>query len=433
MISLKAIKMNNKPLRILHLIDHLPDYHENWGGAEKSAFRRIKVLSSSKEIETIVAGTKPKKTVSEKFSFYRIITLEDFFPKGLRLYITGFKNQIFPFDLISFFSSLFLILKIKPSVVHLHKANQISFSPITVCRLLRIPVVLSISDYWYLCPSADLLDEGNICRKFQGPWCSNCSATRKFGFVRKFAYLYRKQVMDYFLSEVSAFRVSSQSSKDLLEKYGIKRNKLVIVRQVFNKETLKIRGKIKRNTIYLNAWMSPHKGVHIAVAAMAEVVKKISNARLIIETKIFDKKYEEEIMKMISDFKLEKSVEINQKSDQKTYLRRINEAAVIIVPEQWENMGPTTLGDAMALGKPIVASKIGGIPEFIRDRTNGLLVRPTSPSEFASKITKLLKNYSLAEKYGSHAKKDMMCLGSEKECLINLLRLYNRAIGENEY
>jgi len=418
-----------KKLKILHIIDHLPDCHETWGGAEKSALRRINVLLDfGKHIETVVVATKPKKRVEGKFRFFRIWTFEDFFPKKFHLYITGLKNQILPFDLISFVSVFLLARKIKPDIIHLHKANKISFSPILVSWLLKIPLVLSIADYWYFCPAATLTDsEGNQCWRFQGKWCANCSATKKFFLVRKFAYFFRRPLFDFFLSKVSAFLVASNSNKDLLSSYGINKRRMVLVRQVYNNEVEKVKGKMRKNTIYLNAWMSAHKGVHVAVAAMEKVVKEIPEAQLFIETKVFDKDYEKKILEMIKGLNLQKNISISPKPSLKIYLKHLKEANVVLVPEQWENMGPTTLGDAMAMGKAIVASKIGGIPEIIKDGKNGLLANPQDSNDFGLKIIKLLKNQEFALKLGRKAAKDIRRIGSRRICFKNLLKLYQTA------
>jgi glycosyltransferase involved in cell wall biosynthesis len=422
-----------KKLKILHIIDHLPNYHHIWGGAEKSASRRIKVLVDlGQNTENIVAATKPIKRVREKFLFLRIVTVEDFFPKRLHLYITGFKNQVFPFDPLAFFHLLWWFWRIKPDVIHLHKANKISFSPILAAWLMRIPLVLSIADYWYFCPVATLIDEeGNLCHRFHGQWCIQCSATQKFGWLPKFGYLFRRPLFDFFLNKINGFLVASISNKRLLSAYGIAPQKLVVVRQVYDPLVVKTRAKIKKNTVYLNAWMAFHKGVHIAVAAMAKVIKEIPEARLYIDTKVFDRKYEQKIIEMIKELDLEKKVFISQKPSLEVYLRHIKEANVVIVPEQWENMGPTTLGDAMTMGKAIVASKIGGIPEIIRNGKNGLLAKPQDPSDFAQKILLILRNPRLASSLGKQAARDITS-GARKITLQNLLKLYQTALAKKE-
>lgn len=416
-------------IKVLHIIDHLPNYHKVWGGAEKSAIRRIKTLTKSKNFQTYVAATKPQKPVKEDFIFFNIKTVEEFFPSSWALYITGIKNQFLPFDILSFFSTLRLIKKVKPDVVHLHKTNKISFSPILACWILHVPIALSISDYWHFCPLAVLMDNnGHLCHRFHGSWCARCPGTEKYGPMRKFAFIFRRPIFDFFLGKVNAFRVSSSSNIKLLTSYGIPEEKLIVVRQAYEPQTTKIKGQIIPKTIYLNAWMAPHKGVHIAIASLAEVVKKIPEIKLCIDTKIFDLQYKKKIMKMIKKFQLEDQIEISQKPSLEIYFQHIREANIVIVPEQWENMGSTTLGDAMAMEKAIVASQIGGFPEMIKDEENGLLADPHDSADFAQKIIRLLENHSLAVKLGKQAGKDIRQLGSPIVCRQQLSKLYKTAM-----
>jgi len=65
---------------------------------------------------------------------------------------------------------------------------------------------------------------------------------------------------------------------------------------------------------------------------------------------------------------------------------------------------PMALLEAMSMGKPIIATKVGGIPEAIEDGKNGILVEP-DVNEIVEKIEYLLENKEFAEKLGRNAKK----------------------------
>lgn len=409
------------------MTDHLPEYHQPWGGAEKVAYRHIYALiGHQKGWKFFVGATKPLKKVKEKFNFLRIWTIEDFFPKKTHLYVTGFKNQVFPFDPIAFISVFLQARKIKPDLIHIHKANKISFAPIIAGRLLKIPVILAIYDYWYFCPAAMLIDaEVRTCRKFHGQWCKDCSGIKKFGLVGKIAAFFRKPLFDFFLGSIDSFLVLSKASGKLLEDYGIPEKKIKVVRQVFYGRQFKKKIKVEKNKIFFNAWMAPHKGPHVVVQAMAEIVKKIPGVKLNFETKVLDPVYEKRVKTMVEDLGLEDSVSIFERSTVDKYLENIAQASVVVVAEQWENMASTTLADAMSLGKPIVTSDIGGLPEMVRDGKSGLTARPNNSKDFAQKIIKLLKNPRVGEKLGKQAKEDIKKFGDEKEIRKQMLELYN--------
>lgn len=66
---------------------------------------------------------------------------------------------------------------------------------------------------------------------------------------------------------------------------------------------------------------------------------------------------------------------------------------------------PVSILEAMAVGTPIIASSVGGIPEFIKHRQNGILVTPGSSSELADAIRYLIENPDTAERMGGEGTK----------------------------
>jgi glycosyltransferase involved in cell wall biosynthesis len=67
---------------------------------------------------------------------------------------------------------------------------------------------------------------------------------------------------------------------------------------------------------------------------------------------------------------------------------RLREADVFVVPSRWPDPAPLTVGEALASGLPVVASRIGGIPELVGDA--GVLVAPDDPPALAAALRALL-------------------------------------------
>lgn len=70
-----------------------------------------------------------------------------------------------------------------------------------------------------------------------------------------------------------------------------------------------------------------------------------------------------------------------------------------VLPSLFEGMGRVLL-EAMAMGKPVVASRVGGIPDLVEHGVNGYLVRPGSVEDLKEALLKILNNPSLARKMG---------------------------------
>jgi glycosyltransferase involved in cell wall biosynthesis len=77
-------------------------------------------------------------------------------------------------------------------------------------------------------------------------------------------------------------------------------------------------------------------------------------------------------------------------------------AAVTVICSRYDNF-PATVLEAAAIGCPIVAARVGGIPEIIRDGVDGLLHRPGDPDDLAAKILALLSDERLAARLGGQA------------------------------
>lgn len=75
-------------------------------------------------------------------------------------------------------------------------------------------------------------------------------------------------------------------------------------------------------------------------------------------------------------------------------------ADVVVLPSRYEELG-TALVEAMAAGRPVVASAVGGIPELVRDGVDGLLVPPGEPVALATAVEKLLADPDLAAALGA--------------------------------
>lgn len=77
---------------------------------------------------------------------------------------------------------------------------------------------------------------------------------------------------------------------------------------------------------------------------------------------------------------------------------------IFVLPSLNEGMGKCLL-EAQALGVPIVATKVGGIPEVVKDGITGILVPPRNPKAMAEAIINLLKDKCLRENMSKEAKK----------------------------
>ena len=177
-------------------------------------------------------------------------------------------------------------------------------------------------------------------------------------------------------------------------------------------------------------WLIPIKGVTHLVNAMAKVVQRHPNSLLVLVGK-GDEKGEEEV-------KLSKQVENLGIADNVRFLGwrpDVNEIMgcfdIFVLPSLNEGMG-RVLVEAMSAGLPIVASRVGGIPDLVKHGKNGLLVPPANAGALEQAISDLLSDKSRRKHLGETGKK--MCRPYSVEAMVDKIdNLYSRLLGEHSH
>lgn len=126
------------------------------------------------------------------------------------------------------------------------------------------------------------------------------------------------------------------------------------------------------------------KGLDILVKAFTKIKDRIA-FNLIIAGEGPDRKLLEDI---INENGLEKRVVLLGRITQEEVVLRLKNADFVVIPSRWEAFGISVL-EALAAGKPVLATNVGGIPELIHQSETGLLCEPDVES-LAQGILKMI-------------------------------------------
>jgi glycosyltransferase involved in cell wall biosynthesis len=108
--------------------------------------------------------------------------------------------------------------------------------------------------------------------------------------------------------------------------------------------------------------------------------------------------------------------------------RLMRKVRAVVVPSLWFENASMTVLESMALGVPVVASRIGGIPEQIADGVDGLLVPPGDVDSLAEKLNVLHEDAGLARRLGDAARLKASDAFSLQRHMSLLLESYGRAV-----
>jgi len=142
------------------------------------------------------------------------------------------------------------------------------------------------------------------------------------------------------------------------------------------------------------------KGCDVLLEAFSRLLRDHPSARLTI---VGDGSLRQELIRLAETLGVENSVVFTGPvpfAEVPSFLGRFS---VFVLPSRSEGL-PNALLQAMAAGLPVVATRVGGIPELVEDHVEGLLVEPNSPNDLAKAIGELMSNEGLCRTLGQNAK-----------------------------
>jgi len=286
-----------------------------------------------------------------------------------------------------------LIKQEKPEVAHLHNIyHQLSPSIIHTLKKHKIPMILTLHDYKVICPNYQLFNKGEICERCKGGKYYNCfsgscikNAHEKSLLGALEAYLHRDVLKSYDL--IDKFIAPSNFIKDKFVEFGIDGDRIEVIEN-FTEMMPDSSARATDDYLLFFGRLSKEKGVNVLLDAMHE----IDDVKLKIAGDGPDKiNYQLKI----KNYKLGGRIEFVGEKSGDELNELVRRAKAIIVPSVWYENMPMNILEAVAMGKVVIASRVGGIPEIIEDKENGFLFRMGDADDLAMKIDEL-KNYDLA-------------------------------------
>lgn len=187
------------------------------------------------------------------------------------------------------------------------------------------------------------------------------------------------------------------------------------------KNKIRQKWKLNRNdpVIGIVSKLWEGKGHTVLLEAFRALKKRITNARLVIvgEGYLYD-----DLLRMVKLNGLGDSVLFTGfQMDVSEILATFD---VAVLPSFFEGMGRVLL-EAMAMEKPVVASRVGGIPDLVKDGVNGVLVTPGNVQELAGAIEKIVTDKGLAQKMGREGRKRIKEQFSSEVMARSIERVYH--------
>ena len=363
--------------KILHIITRL-----DMGGSAQNTL--LTCLHLSREYEMILVcgiSQESNMTDSERTAVER--QLEEAKRCGVKVVtVPSLVRRISPIsDILALYDLTRLIHKEKPDVVHTHTSKAGILGRLAA-RIAGVPTIVHTP-------------HGHVFFGHFGPMVS-----RIFLWIEKlFAPLTDRIVA-----------LTSGESRDYIDLNVYPSEKLVTIHSGVDVEKFSQvpDGAVeKKRSIGLSqdglvvgfiGWLLPIKGPMHLIRAMAKVWQAHEDTNLLFIGKgDLDVELRAEAMKISANGKINF---LGWRSDIDEIMPIMD---ILVLPSLNEGMG-RVLVEAMAAGKPIVASSVGGIPDLVQHNHNGLLVPPGDEKALAEAILEIINNPAKAKMMGEHGR-----------------------------
>lgn len=310
-----------------------------------------------------------------------------------------------------------LLGEIKPDIVHFHHLLNLSFNLPILTKRLKVPSVLTLADYWFICGYDDahlLNSKFEICKSPSPRECRNCyidslldpikkktnfpllknnfsnTLAKAFYGVRPFEkrFMLAKKIIE----EVDIVISPSEMIKSLIEEYlQISDKSIEILYHGVEVEKLKKINKIPSNNLrfgYIGG-IGQRKGLHILISAFNAL--KQGN----IELQIYGGSISDE--QFVKKFGSNRNPNIKIMGKFSHISEPFSNIDVLIVPSiTYEGYG-LVVQEAFASNTPVIASDIGALNEFVKHKENGLLFTVGDSNDLAIKMQMLVENPELLQ------------------------------------
>ena len=432
-------------MRILVAVHHFPPSYG--GGAEWRAWRTAQELQSSGHqvqvvcVESITYGEGQKlhtTTDQEGMAVHRLYFDLTHSPAP---FLWSYRNPLIGQYVRE------LIEEFRPDLLHLISGYLMSGSTIEAAQQVGLPVVLSLTDFWFLCPRITLLrSDGSLCTTPADPlMCALCMRKEKRryrwldrlsrglfgqGITRVWqrtgdeletAIRERKEYLLSLLNTMDAVISPSRFLKKMIEDQGGVPRCFVHMRQGLDLFSWVDGGFEPRNGRLRFGYIgqiAKHKGVDILVDAFCSLRSADMRPRLKLHGDADQfPRFANRLRRRAAgrdDILFAGRFEHSQ-------IRRIHAGIdVLVVPSRWYENSPNVILEAFATGTPVVVSNLGGMAELVTDGVNGLHFKAGD----AKALAKVLQRFIDQPELATHLGRQMPPVKTVHQEIEELIQLY---------
>jgi glycosyltransferase involved in cell wall biosynthesis len=301
--------------------------------------------------------------------------------------------------------------RVRPEVVHVFHLMGLGLSIVEECAARSIPVYVQLMDFWFLCPTVQLLRrDGTLCDGPDTPVCIECLSPDNYGYqglrmfakregfvesalpdpglvdvnhadigLRRAALHGRPAFIRRALQHATALIAPSRFLKGLFLKAGYEDAHMRHIPYGVDRPPGAVR-RVPVNgpgtvTFGFFGSVNPQKGLEILVSAFRQY--KCEQFRLVVRGNMTHfPKYAKRVRAFAET---DPRIDFRGPYGHGELTEALSSIDVLVVPSVWYENTPFVVLEAFSAGRPVVASDVGGLSELVKDGVNGRTFRAGDP------------------------------------------------------
>lgn len=294
-------------------------------------------------------------------------------------------------------------------IAHLHNIHHyITPAIIDVLKQRNIKIIWSLHDYKIICPENSFVSNGKICEKCINGAYVNCTLNKckKSSFLASLlasidAYYYHKSKV---YDKVDHFLCPSLFLYNKFLQAGFKKEKLSVTNYCYDITIIDslVQSRIRQTSIVGERYIL-YVGRLENIKGVKTLIKAVSQTNITLKI-IGGGTIEKELKELVvnNDYTNIEFLGFQSKNEVFNYTHN---AEFVICPSEWYENFPFSIIETFLFSKPVIGSRIGGIPELVIDNLTGFLFETGNVVELKEKISYLWDNPSIAVQLGENARK----------------------------
>lgn len=319
-----------------------------------------------------------------------------------------------------------LVQDFKPDIAHVHSFNyQLSPSIFDVFRNSRVPLVVTLHDYHLICGAGTLYAGGAICER--------CRHGRHYNLLTHSCYWNLPASLMATIShyihdlrhswDVAARFISpSHFLQSKLVEFGVRADRVVYIPIFIDFSEEPFENACCPEYILYFGRLAENKGIEVLLKAVSTLDCKL----LLIGEGPLTNWVEDQCA--MSGGKIERIPFVSSRRHLREYIER---SAFSIIPSLWYENQPATILETYAAGRPVIGSRLGGIPELIDEGQTGLLFEPGDAYDLGAKIRFMLQRRDICREWGRNGNRKLRKEFSRDSHYNRLIELYESVLTAN--